>query len=39
MTPPVLRSTLIRETPTAWWYECLLRDGRTITMAIPKGVE
>ena len=35
-TSPIASTTLIRETPTAYWYEVTLTNGRTFTMTVPK---
>lgn len=33
---PIVSSRLVRETPTAYWYRCTLRDGRSVTVTVPK---
>jgi hypothetical protein len=33
---PVVSSRLVRETSTAYWYRCVLWDGRSVTITVPK---
>ena len=33
---PIASTTLIRESPIAYWYEVTLTNGRTFTMTVPK---
>ena len=32
----IASTTLIRESPTTYWYEVILTNGRTFTMTVPK---
>lgn len=34
--PPIVRTTLIKETAGAFWFRAELRDGRTLTITVPK---
>jgi hypothetical protein len=37
VTSPVIYSVLLRETPGTYWFRCVLADGRTVNMAVPKA--
>lgn len=35
--PPIISSVPIPETPSAYWFRCVLADGRVIKMSVPKN--